>query len=282
LNGKKVTVKVLRSALSLELFHLYLLIHDDVMDKGDTRRGGMSLHKMFEIVHHKKQLRGNAEHYGLSMAILVGDMLASKSETLLPPDLTLQKSFYDLKKEVYWGQHLDISLSYAPHTAKKADIVRLMRTKTGAYSIWRPLRIGARYGGLSKKKSSWTKDFGTNLGIAFQIVDDILGTFGTVSTGKSVSSDIAERKPTLLLYYCRESAEGADKKAIEAYLQSTALKNISAIKLLFEKYTVKEKAQRDAKVFLVKALRSLNTAPLAATTKELFENFARFIVERIN
>ena len=118
LSGKKIDSKIVRFALSLELLHTYLLVHDDIMDQSDLRRGVKSLHKLFEDYHEKAGLKGSSENFGVSMAILFGDILASKADEiwtvaenggLIEPSTRIL--FEKMKREVNYGQLVDIMVS---------------------------------------------------------------------------------------------------------------------------------------------------------------------------
>ncbi len=189
---------ILKAAIPLELVHAGALIHDDVMDNSDLRRGKPTVHKVFE-----KEM-GNAE-VGRSLAIVAGDMVLALADEAFSayPDFggnfkAARMCFDEMCKEINYGQHLDVVANLLPGIGEDW-IMQVMRYKTAGYTVEKPLLIGAILGGASPKLLSRISEFGVNLGVAFQIKDDLLGMFGSKEkVGKPVDSDLKEGKKTLL------------------------------------------------------------------------------------
>jgi geranylgeranyl diphosphate synthase type I len=189
------------AAASLELLHTFAIVHDDIMDRSDERRGEPTVH-----VKH-----------GSEVALLVGDLsLVLADELFFSSDFdasTLRRAFgaYSrMRQEVIVGQFLDVDAS-----AKRDVDVTLARRiavlKSGRYSVQEPLVIGALLGGATEHLVERLSAFGEPLGEAFQLRDDLLGLFGDRSTiGKSTDSDIREGKRHLLFAFTRELLEGPD------------------------------------------------------------------------
>jgi geranylgeranyl diphosphate synthase type I len=185
---------ILKVSIPIELVHASALIHDDVMDNSAIRRGKPAVHKIFA-----NRLKDGKK--GESLAIVLGDMLLALADEIL--DISAKKAkkvFDEARKEINFGQHLDIvgdSLS----TVDDKWITQIMRYKTAGYTIEKPLIMGAALGGASDKTIRSLSGYGINLGLAFQIQDDILGMFGNEKTvGKPTDSDLKEGKKTLLVW----------------------------------------------------------------------------------
>lgn len=185
---------LLRASIPIELLHASALIHDDVMDNSDTRRGRPTVHKIFG-----KGLKN--DKVGESLAIVLGDMLLALADETLDARVEKVKTFFDeARKEINFGQHLDIVGDSLSEVDDKW-ITQVMRYKTAGYTIEKPLMMGATLGGASNKTIKYLSGYGINLGIAFQIQDDILGMFGDEKkVGKPVDSDLKEGKKTLLVW----------------------------------------------------------------------------------
>lgn len=203
-SGGKERKRMLPVACALEMFHTFALIHDDVMDKGETRRGRETIHVKIakEFSHLPKE---KAAHYGLSGAILAGDLayayadelFASTSEDHLAHQKALEL-FTLMKQEVIYGQYLDVFGGASG--VDEDEILTIYEYKTARYSIEKPLLIGCVLGGRDKSVYDALSLFGKCVGVAFQIRDDLLGIFGDeILTGKSGAGDMHEGKYTLLM-----------------------------------------------------------------------------------
>lgn len=221
--GKKRTSKsIIDIALSLEFLHTYLLIHDDIMDQSDMRRHRKSLHCLFQDMHRQEKLTGDAARFGESMAILVGDMLASYAEKLwidLPNTKLKQRAqdlFYTMKEEVYWGQYRDLLVSLKNRMPTYEEIKQIAETKTALYTIRRPLELGITL--ANEAIPDWVERYAYHTGILYQLTDDILGTCGAEEiTGKSTLSDIDTRKITFLVYFAWQHGNKTEKEQLTRY-----------------------------------------------------------------
>ena len=205
---------VVSLALSLEVFHAAALVHDDIMDNSDTRRGKPAAHRAFETIHRERSYAGGSEHFGQSTALLVGDLLLAWSDDLLnqalaaidSPEIALatRVEFSRMRQEVTVGQYLDIHEEAAwLHSSQAERLERALRVvtyKSAKYSMEAPLLIGASLAGASAEKLGALSAFGLPLGIAFQLRDDVLGVFGDSEvTGKPSGDDLREGKRTVLI-----------------------------------------------------------------------------------
>lgn len=182
----------LDAGASMEMLQTYLLIHDDWMDQDDERRGGPSVHAAL------RKLRGDA-HLGDALAILAGDLAAAYAIELFRTAPYKESRFREaldgfmlIQREVFFGQHLDLIAS--PDTDRMHDL------KTGSYTVRGPLRLGALLGDASEAQMASMMAYANPIGIAFQLRDELLGTFGDArTTGKPVGSDIRKGKRTSLI-----------------------------------------------------------------------------------
>lgn len=212
--GASDSDEVMRAATALEFLQACALIHDDVMDASDTRRGKPATHRQFESLHTAESLRGSAEQFGLGAAILIGDLALSWADELLinsglsSAQIVRAKHIYDvMRTELMAGQYLDL-LEQQRGTADPTSIKNVIRYKSAKYTIERPLHLGASLGNASPKHLSMLSTYGLHLGEAFQLRDDVLGVFGdSAVTGKPVGDDIREGKHTMLMSYAMERAD---------------------------------------------------------------------------
>ena len=191
----------------IELLHTFALIHDDVMDDADTRRGLPSVHRQF--------MSQGSRRFAEGMAILAGDlahMLAERQLLDLSP--AVRAYWYEMQVELTRGQALDM-LHGTRRRVERADARRIAILKSGRYTVVRPLVLGALAAGRTDLERSY-RAFGEPLGEAFQLRDDLLGAFGTAEhTGKPVGDDLREGKPTYLLACGQQLARGADARLLE-------------------------------------------------------------------
>lgn len=196
---------VLAACASLEFIQACALIHDDIIDASDTRRGYPTVHRRFEAAHSADGWRGNAARFGESIAILVGDVALTWADDMLDlsglSDAALSRvrvPWHRMRLEVLGGQLLDITAEAAGDGAvETAERINLY--KTAAYTIERPLHIGAAIAGAPAEFTDGLRAFGRDIGVAFQLRDDQLGMFGDPSvTGKPIGDDLREGKRTVL------------------------------------------------------------------------------------
>ncbi|CAN2193301.1 IspA Geranylgeranyl pyrophosphate synthase [Candidatus Nanopelagicaceae bacterium] len=222
--GGRLEKSAIRAMAALELLQACALIHDDLMDGSDTRRGKPSIHRHFESVHVQDQLDGFAPQYGLSAAVLLGDLALVWSDQMLnTAGLTTEQfarvlPFYnEMRVELMAGQFLDIH----EQTQKDTSVDRSMkiaRYKSGKYTIERPLHLGAAMTSSSKEVTDALSAYGLPLGEAFQLRDDLLGVFGDPSvTGKPAGDDLREGKRTVLIAMTHERQSPAQLEICKKY-----------------------------------------------------------------
>ncbi|MDO8645136.1 MAG: polyprenyl synthetase family protein, partial [Candidatus Planktophila sp.] len=205
--GADITPAVVKAIASLELLQACALIHDDLMDGSDTRRGKPSIHRHFESMHVQEELEGFAPAYGLAAAVLLGDLALVWSNQMLNESGLSPRAYSEtlpihdeMRVELMAGQFLDIFEQVQKFTDLNRSI-KVAQYKSGKYTIERPLHIGAV---LSERQSPELlrdlSSYGLPLGEAFQYRDDLLGVFGDSSlTGKPAGDDLREGKRTVLI-----------------------------------------------------------------------------------
>jgi geranylgeranyl diphosphate synthase type I len=228
--GGKHCDEVLRACASLEFLQACALIHDDVMDASDTRRGKPAIHKQFEARHTSNQWSGSAKLFGEGAAILVGDLALSWADEMLltsglkTDELVRAKAIYDIMRtELMSGQYLDL-LEQVRGDITLARAETVIRFKSAKYTIERPLHLGAAIAGASPELTQILSQYGLALGEAFQLRDDLLGVFGDSSiTGKPTGDDLREGKQTMLIAFANSNAGASEKKYLLDKLGNFAL-----------------------------------------------------------
>jgi geranylgeranyl diphosphate synthase type I len=222
--GAEKDPSIIRAAAALELFHAAALIHDDLMDGSDTRRGMPAAHRRFSALHRQNGWQGDDERFGLSGAVLAGDICLAWADEMLarcgiaPARLMAGSAvFHRMRTELVGGQYLDVLTQSAPPADPfaAADRARLViRYKSAKYSIEHPLLLGGTLAGANEALLNTYSAYGLALGEAFQLRDDVLGVFGDPGeTGKPAGDDLREGKRTVLIALALQRAQ-ADEAAL--------------------------------------------------------------------
>jgi len=223
---------VVRTGAALELFQAAALLHDDVMDASDTRRGEPTAHRAFEARHAGAGWSGSAERFGTAAAILLGDLclvacqreIAAAVDDLPAERAAAARALFDaMQTEVVVGQYLDVLVQAEPWgldpAADEERARAVLRAKSARYSVERPLVLGAVLAGASPAQVDAISAAGLPLGEAFQLRDDVLGVFGDPSvTGKPAGDDLREGKRTVLMARTLAAAGAADRELLVARL----------------------------------------------------------------
>lgn len=218
------------AAGALEIFHAAALVHDDLIDNSDTRRGRPSAHRALEAAHRRDRWHGGSEAFGRSAGILLGDLLVAWSDDLLEEGLRIsahadraRAEYARMRREVTVGQYLDLVEEAAAGTVDSVDhaarALRVATYKSARYSVLQPLVIGASLAGANTDQLDALARFGTPVGLAFQLRDDVLGVFGDAEvTGKPSGDDLREGKRTLLIAYARENLPAGARRTVDELL----------------------------------------------------------------
>jgi geranylgeranyl diphosphate synthase, type I len=223
--GDRDDPAIIHAAASLELLHASGLIHDDIIDASDTRRGRPSVHRRFAALHRDDRLCGSPAGFGTSAAILLGDMcLAWCSQMLDESALTAaavsaaRPAFHLMHTEVLAGQYLDLLEQSLP-TVSVPRSMNVIRYKTARYTVERPLQIGGLLAGADEPLTAAYSRFAEPVGEAFQLRDDVLGVFGdSAQTGKPAGDDLREGKHTVQVVIARQRASRAQRADLDRLL----------------------------------------------------------------
>ncbi|MEU5400562.1 polyprenyl synthetase family protein [Streptomyces sp. NPDC005963] len=287
--GQERPRPVVQTAAALEMFHAFCLIHDDLMDRSETRRGKPTVHRILAAQHTHGRTGSAADHLGISAAVLVGDLALFWSDELLHTADLSERQLSDvlplidaMRSEVVYGQYLDVTATGTPGV----DVSRALaicRYKTAKYTIERPLHIGAALAGAEQSLLDSLSAFAIPLGEAFQLRDDLLGVFGDPThTGKPALDDLREGKATVLIALTLRHATRAQADRLRPLLghrdlthdQAATARNI---------ITATGAAQRVETMITERyeqALSQLRAAPLEPTSTRLLRDFADTAVRR--
>ncbi|RKS74599.1 geranylgeranyl diphosphate synthase type I [Actinomadura pelletieri DSM 43383] len=274
---------VVQAAASLELLQASALIHDDVMDSSDTRRGQPSVHRRFEALHGAQAWQGDAEAFGAGAAILLGDLCLSWSSEMfetcgLGGDRRRRaRAVYDLMRtEVMCGQYLDM-LETTRGEATTATALRVVEFKSAKYTIERPLHMGAALAGARPDVTAALTGYGLPLGIAFQLRDDVLGVFGDpAETGKPAGDDLREGKRTVLIALTLERASAAQATALRRRLGDPALDRpgVDELRSIIEDTGGLAACEAMIDRYLGEAERALRAAPITEEARRALADLA--------
>lgn len=262
--------KAIAPALGIEVFHNFTLLHDDIMDKAPLRRNQPTVH----------------EKWNNNVAILSGDTMFVKSYQLImqAPDAVLRETlelFCKTAIEVCEGQQLDMNFE-TQFNVTIPDYLKMIGLKT-AVLLAASLKIGALIGGADAKDASNLYEFGKNIGIAFQLQDDILDVFGDAAKfGKQVGGDILSNKKTFLLLSALEMAKGDSLKELTHWLNTNdqPSEKVKAVTALFEQLGVKEMARSKMNEYHELALTHLTQLSCSEEKKSALKNFAESLLVR--
>jgi geranylgeranyl diphosphate synthase, type I len=201
---------------AFEMLHAFALVHDDVMDGADTRRGLATPHASFRDDHRQVGGRGESRRFGESVAILVGDLAHVYAERLAARFTgPAREVWHEMQTELMMGQYLDV-LRTSHGRADRAQARRIAELKSGRYTIERPLELGAALASAPPDSQHHLRSYAAPLGLAFQLRDDVLGAIGDPGlTGKPVGGDLREGKPTPLLAVALERASNRQRALLD-------------------------------------------------------------------
>lgn len=265
--------KALNAALAIEIFHNFTLLHDDIMDDAPLRRGNPTVFKKWDT----------------NTAILSGDVMFVNAIQLLSKSTEehladILEVFNTTAVEVCEGQQYDMDFETNDQVTID-DYLKMIELKT-AVLLGASLKIGAQLAGAKKHDSIHIYEFGKNLGIAFQLMDDILDLYGDPEKfGKQIGGDVIANKKTYLLLKAKELAKDKTKKELEFCLSSTALSKkakVDRITTIFNGLNIKKIAIDEMNLFYNTALSHLDSIDAPASKKQVFEDFAKTLMHREN
>jgi geranylgeranyl diphosphate synthase type I len=267
---------------ALELLHSFALVHDDIMDGSDRRRGEPAVHRAFINRHEDRQWRGQPRRFGEGAAILVGDFAFVYADVLMAgiPD-DARAVFDELRIELCVGQFLDLSATASG--GRDAGQARTIEWyKSGKYTVERPLHLGAALAGRLDELRAPLSAFGLPLGEAFQMRDDLLGVFGSEEiTGKPVGDDLREGKLTPLLAAASARADAEGTRRLER-VGSTDLQPNEIAELCDLLVSTGAVAEIEASIerLVTESLTALEHVPITDAAKHALADLGRFVAWR--
>lgn len=258
-------------AVAIELFHNFTLLHDDIMDRSEIRRGSPTVHLK----------------YNENVAILSGDVMSILASRLMnrAPGVvlnTVHDIFTKTAMQVCEGQQLDMNFEEML-TVSESEYLTMIELKT-AVLIAASLKIGAILGGSSQKDAEELYEFGRNLGIAFQLQDDLLDTYGDPSLiGKKVGTDILDNKKTFLMIKALEKGTDKQKDELTHWLTTKVFRKkekINAVTMLFDRLKIRELTENRIRDYYQEALANLTRLNRPDEMKDELFNFASYLLER--
>ncbi|MBN2403527.1 MAG: polyprenyl synthetase family protein [Spirochaetes bacterium] len=247
--GKKADIESIKVAVAIELFHAGLLIHDDIIDKDDLRRGEMSVHYQYTGDAIAENMP-DPHQFGISMGICAGDISFFIGFELLSGliiDLTskekIMRLFFSEFTAVGLGQMQDIYFGQSMNEPCEDDIFRLYLYKTARYTFSLPFMLGGMLAGISDQELKKLEKLGEYLGLIFQLKDDELGLFGTKDDfGKPIGSDIKENKKTLYHLYLLQYASVPEQTRLKSIFgkSNISVDSINYVHELVRKYKIKD------------------------------------------
>ena len=264
-------LKALDAAIGIELFHNFTLMHDDIMDKAPLRRGNPTVHVKWNE----------------SAAILSGDVMFVEAYKLMirVDDSILRKVldiFSDTASGVCQGQQADMNFEKRDHVSLE-EYIEMIRLKT-AVLLAGSMQIGALIGGAEKEQADLLYEFGENLGLAFQLQDDILDVYGDPEKfGKQVGGDILADKKTFLLIKAKELAKGESASELDKWLNKPDVlpdNKVNAITSIYNSLGVRKLAEAEMENYVRKALNALDKIIVENSRKELLRGFAEQLLIR--
>lgn len=266
--------EVLPAALALEVFHNFTLLHDDVMDHAQIRRGKPCVHVKWDT--------NTAILSGDEMLIEAYRLLSRVREDKLPKVLQL---FNKMATEICEGQQYDVDYEHLTEVTRD-DYLNMIRLKTSVL-LGTALQIGSYIAGATDAEQNALYDYGVNIGLAFQLQDDILDVYGNPETfGKAIGGDILEGKKTYMLLTALLQADDAEKKELQQLLATTPTNDaekqakIAAVTRLYDKLQVREEAENAMQRFTQIALDDLQKISVSAERKLILINLAKLLLAR--
>ncbi|MDE5871468.1 MAG: polyprenyl synthetase family protein [Muribaculaceae bacterium] len=260
--------KALRPAVGIEMFHNFTLLHDDVMDKSDLRRGRPTVHSKWD--------ENTAILSGDTMLTLATKLVSQVDDSILRPVLD---TFNDQALRVYEGQRLDMDFEKQDEVALD-EYIEMIKAKTGAL-LGGAAKIGALIGGASPEDADRMYEFGVMLGVAFQIEDDYLDTFGNAEVfGKPIGGDINNNKKTFLMVKALATG-GPNAEALKVALKMPAgPTKVKTVTRIYETMSMAAVSKAEVAAYSSKALAAIKKTSLSDEARESFRKLIEKLIGR--
>ena len=274
---------ILPVSCGIELLHSFLLVHDDIIDRDKKRRGKITIHELYS--------GKNGEHFGVSKAIVIGDIGAFLGLDLIvnsnfPKERIVKaiSSLNDFLLKTTYGEMFDVDLDLRNKVSWE-EILKVRTYKTAFYTLVMPLTVGAILGGAKKTTLNSIMKYGISVGIAFQLIDDVLGVFGTPKlTGKSNESDIKDGKKTFLYAKALELSRNKEKDFLLRWYGADGLTgaNIKNIRTIIKNSGAQEYSQILAKELVEKGKKYIPGITGDKKQQLTLLSLSDFMIDRTN
>ncbi len=280
---------IIAASISLELMQSSLLVHDDIMDEDELRRGKKTFHIVYENLCERRFGKNKARRFGENIAIVAGDLLEAYGEEVLAKSSFKSDyvkralaTYAEIVKKVGYGQILDITAE-RKGSFSEDDILTIHKLKTASYTIEGPLHIGALLAGADEADLQILSAYGVPLGLAFQIQDDILGLFGSEEKmGKPVGSDVREGKKTLLILHALERCTEDEKELLTKALgnERVTVEEIDTVRAIVQRTGSLDYSKKLVAEMTDKAVQAIKISDFRTEAKDSLINIADFIGNR--
>jgi geranylgeranyl diphosphate synthase type I len=270
---------VVDTAAAIELFHSGVLIHDDIIDQDQLRRGLPSIHAQYQAVAETQNFT-SPKHTGESLAMCVGDIclfgsfeLISRADVSLPQLKKIQQLFVRELIQVGLAEMDDVRMAVTPQPVSRDEILNMYAYKTGRYSIYLPLALGTLLVQENPAFLGTLEELGETMGILMQIKDDELGLFGTeAETGKPVTSDVREGKSTLYYLYAQQFATGKQQQLLTQYYGKPDLiaEELEIIRAVIIESGAAAKVQQEIDHLQQQSEKLVESLPISETLKPVW------------
>ncbi len=284
LTAQQQTDTVWRCAIALELFHLFCLIHDDIIDEANARRGVTTVHRYIAQRLQAEERICNVDHIGYSQALLLGDLVLSwVFELMNGTDIpaSARRTFQAMVDEVVIGQMIDVEIMTRSQVSE-SFILEKMYLKTASYTFIRPMLIGAELADANAATKSSFQEFGKSLGLAFQVQDDLLDLMTPSTTsGKSVFTDLRDRQHTFFTQHILDKGNLEQKEALCAlWGKPLTEEDRPAIEKLFTDTGAFESGQAKMNQFFNEAETVLANTEFASELKDQLQQLSAYLRNR--
>lgn len=284
--GGKAADTVLPVAAGWEFLHASLLVHDDIIDRDDTRHGALNITGSYKNIYRNVQ---DKTHFAASAALLAGDLLLSSAhETISYSSLSsddktkAHQLFSQALFGVAGGELLDTEMVFTD--IDKVDALKIAHYKTAEYTCEYPLVCGAMLAGAHEKELEKIRKLAYNIGIGYQLVDDLLGVFGVEEvTGKTIKGDIRERKRTLLIQFTHKLLTGSNRVELENLYNSQGVLSDSEVEIVRNLIDISgAKAQVESQIsrYASHSYKIIKTLDIAESCREEYRQLVEKLLRR--
>ena len=288
--GGREKKKIIKAAAAIELLNMFLLVQDDIMDRGSLRHGQKTLHVFFSEKKQKNISADEAKHFGNSIAMIAGDMLYAMANKIIlelgfnaAAVIQSLAQIQSIVETTIAGQSQDVWITYKKNVTEK-EVLNMYKNKTARYTLEGPLFVGSMLAGKNNPKFlQCLSRYAVPVGIAFQIQDDILGVFGNKQkTGKLAVSDVEEGKQSFMIIKAYKSANFKQKKQLNAILGKKNLTNgeIGTFQDILKSTGALEYSKKMAAAYLAKGKKEIKEIAFLPDAKKFLMGLAEYLENR--